>query len=83
MKNFWVGFGLNYKSPSMGDNKNPSLLLDSYCLFNSALGYNWNAGSTHMSATVNWQNMSNIVYQPANQVRGLPGRAVLTLEAKF
>jgi len=47
------------------------------------LGYNWNAGSTHMSATVNWQNMSNIVYQPANQVRGLPGRAVLTLEAKF
>jgi iron complex outermembrane receptor protein len=83
MKNLWVGAGFNYKSPSLGDNKNPALYLDGYCLYNSAFGYSWTAGTTRMSTTLNWQNMTNIVYQPANQVRGLPGRAVLSLEAKF
>ena len=36
-----------------------------------------------MNLARNWQNMEDIEYVPANQQRGLPGRAVLSLTTKF
>ena len=47
------------------------------------MGYDWKWQGRPMNAALNWQNMGDIEYFPANQQRGMPGRAVLSLTAKY
>ena len=83
LKGMWVGAGLNYVGDKAQRVNNPKLFLPSYTLFNAAIGYDWTWEKHAMNATLNWQNISNEEYFPANQQRGFPERAVLSLTAKF
>jgi iron complex outermembrane receptor protein len=79
----WVGGGFNYNGKSVGDARNPYFFVPSYILWNSAVGYDWKWHKVGWSATVNWQNMFNKFYIPANQQVGLPSRVSFELAAKF
>ncbi len=83
IKGLWVGAGFNYVGKAAGDNRNVALFLPEYTLWNVAVGYDWTLQKVKMSATVNGENVTNKLYQPANQVRGLPGRIVGALTTKF
>jgi iron complex outermembrane receptor protein len=83
LKGFWVGGGFNYTGEKAQRTNNPKLFLPSETLWNSAVGYDWKWDGHAMNATINWQNMGNVEYFPANQQRGLPGRAVLSVTAKY
>ncbi len=83
LKGFWVGAGFNHTGRKAQRTNNPRLFLPAETLWNSAVGYDWKWEGRPFNATVNWQNMENIEYFPANQQRGLPGRAVLSLTTKF
>jgi len=83
LKGFWVGGGFNYSGRKAQRTNNPALYLPGETLYNSAIGYDWKQDGHDLSAVVNWQNMGNIEYFPANQQRGQPGRATLSLTAKF
>ncbi len=82
-KGFWVGAGFNHTGRKAQRTNNPLLYLPAETLWNSAIGYDWKQGGWNMGAVLNWQNMADIEYFPANQQRGMPGRAVLSLTAKF
>jgi iron complex outermembrane receptor protein len=79
----WVGGGFNYNGKSVADARNPYFFVPSYILWNSAVGYDWKWHKIGWSATVNWQNMFNKFYIPANQQVGLPSRVSLEVAAKF
>jgi iron complex outermembrane receptor protein len=83
LKGIWVGAGLNYVGAANGNTVNPYLMYPSYTLLNSAIGYDWRWGKMRMSAVVNWDNMDNKFYQPADQEVGLPSRETLTVTARF
>jgi len=83
VKGLWVGAGLNYVGDKAQRVNNPKLFLPSYTLVNSAVGYDWKWEGRPVSAVLNWQNMTNREYFPANQQRGLPGRAELSVTAKY
>jgi iron complex outermembrane receptor protein len=83
LKGFWVGGGFNHTGKKAQRTNNPKLFLPAETLWNSAVGYDWKWEGRPMNATVNWQNMENVEYFPANQQRGLPGRAVLSVTAKL
>ena len=82
-KGLWVGAGFNYTGKKAQRSNNPALFLPGEILWNSALGYDWKWDNRPITATINWQNMANIEYFPANQQRGFPSRAVLSLTTKF
>jgi iron complex outermembrane receptor protein len=82
-KGFWVGGGFNYVGTSAQRLNNRDLYLPGYWLWNSAVGYDFTWHKTKFTAELNWNNMANVQYFPANQQRGLPDRAVLSLTAKF
>ncbi|MFI5337009.1 MAG: TonB-dependent siderophore receptor, partial [Opitutales bacterium] len=83
LKHLWIGAGLNYVGPANGNTVNPYLLYPGYTLYNSAAGYDWKWGKNNFSAVVNWNNMTNKFYQPADQEVGLPRRVTVTLTAHF
>lgn len=83
LKGFWVGGGFNYTGKKAQRSNNPKLFLPADTLWNSAIGYDWKWEGRPVTATVNWQNMGDIEYFPANQQRGLPSRAVLSLTTKL
>jgi len=83
LKDAWIGGGLNYVSPKAQRTANPTLFFDSYTLFDAVVGYDFKWGRTRCSATLAWKNIENIEYFPANQARGLPSRAILSLTARF
>jgi hypothetical protein len=60
-----------------------TVYLPAETLWNSAVGYDWKWEKRPMNAALNWQNMGDIEYFPANQQRGMPGRAVFSLTAKY
>ncbi|MEO6244723.1 MAG: TonB-dependent receptor, partial [Opitutaceae bacterium] len=82
-KGLWIGGGFNYTGKKAQRTNNPKLYLPSEVLWNSAIGYDWKWEGRPVTAAINWQNMGNIEYFPANQQRGLPGRAVLSLTARY
>ncbi|MGA3007703.1 MAG: TonB-dependent receptor, partial [Opitutaceae bacterium] len=82
-KGLWIGAGFNYNGKSLADNRNPYFFIPSYWLWNSAVGYDWTWGKVDLSAAVNWENMTNETYTPANQETGLPERILLSVSAKF
>lgn len=83
LKGFWIGGGFNHTGRKAQRVNNPKLYLPEETLWNSAVGYDWKWENHPMNAMVNWQNMGNIEYFPANQQRGMPGRAVFSLTAKY
>ncbi|MBC7369372.1 MAG: TonB-dependent receptor [Undibacterium sp.] len=83
LKGFWVGAGFNHTGRKAQRTNNPKLFLPSETLWNSAAGYDWKQNGRPMSVALNWQNMADVEYFPANQQRGLPGRAVLSFTAKY
>lgn len=83
LKGAWVGGGFNYTGKKAQRSNNPKLFLPAEILWNSAVGYDWKWENRPVSAAINWQNMGDIEYFPANQQRGLPGRAVLSVTTKF
>ncbi|MEY2880008.1 MAG: Ferripyoverdine receptor precursor [Verrucomicrobiota bacterium] len=83
LKGLWIGAGFNHTGRKAQRTNNPKLFLPSETLWNSAVGYDWKWENRPVSATINWQNMGNIEYFPANQQRGLPGRAVFSLTTKL
>jgi iron complex outermembrane receptor protein len=83
VKGVWLGGGFNYTGKKAQRSNNPKLFLPGEILWNSAVGYDWKWEGRPVSAVLNWQNMGDIEYFPANQQRGLPGRAVLSLTAKY
>ena len=83
IKGLWVGGGFNYTGDKAQRSNNPKLFLPGEILWNSAIGYDWKWNNRPTSVVVNWQNMADIEYFPANQQRGLPGRAVLSATTKF
>lgn len=83
LKGLWVGAGLNYVSPSAGNAVNPYLFYPSYTLLNSAAGYDWKWGRNSVSLLVKFDNMSNKVYEPADQEVGLPRRVSTILTLHF
>ena len=83
LKGWWVGAGFNHTGKKAQRTNNPKLFLPAETLWNSAIGYDWKQNGRPMNLALNWQNMEDIEYFPANQQRGLPGRAVLSLTTKF
>jgi iron complex outermembrane receptor protein len=83
LKGVWVGGGFNRTGEKAQRTNNPQLFLPAETLWNSAVGYDWKWDGRATSAVINWQNMGDIEYFPANQQRGMPGRAVLSLTTKF
>ncbi len=83
VKGLWIGGGFNHTGKKAQRTNNPKLFLPADTLWNSALGYDWKWENRPMSAVVNWQNMGDVDYFPANQQRGLPSRAVFSLTTKF
>ncbi len=83
LKGFWVGAGFNHTGKKAQRTNNPKLFLPAETLWNSAFGYDWKYDGHPMTIVLNWQNMANIEYFPANQQRGLPGRAVLSFTTKY
>jgi iron complex outermembrane receptor protein len=83
LQGFWVGGGFNYTGKKAQRVNNPKLFLPGETLWNSALGYDWKWDGHAMNAALNWQNMTNEEYFPANQQRGQPGRVVFSLTAKY
>jgi iron complex outermembrane recepter protein len=82
-KGFWIGAGFNHTGKKAQRTNNPKLFLPAETLWNSAIGYDWKWENHPMNATVNWMNMADVDYFPANQQRGLPSRAVLSLTMKY
>ncbi|HTQ31795.1 MAG TPA: TonB-dependent receptor [Opitutaceae bacterium] len=83
LKGLWLGGGFNYVGKAAADNRNPYLFLPSYWLWNSAVGYDWTWQKVDWSAALNWNNMANKEYFPANQQVGYPERIVFSVSAKF
>jgi iron complex outermembrane receptor protein len=83
LKGFWIGAGFNHTGKKAQRTNNPKLFLPADTLWNSAFGYDWKWNGRPTSLALNWQNMGDIEYFPANQQRGLPGRAVLSATTKF
>ena len=83
LKGLWIGGGFNHTGRKAQRTNNPKLFLPAETLWNSAVGYDWKWEGRPVTATINWQNMADIEYFPANQQRGMPGRAVLSVTTKF
>jgi iron complex outermembrane receptor protein len=83
LKGLWIGGGFNYNGKELADNRNPYFFIPSYFLWNSAVGYDWTWHRIGWSTTINWNNMTNKQYIPANQETGLPERIEFTVAAKF
>ena len=83
LKGVWVGGGFNHTGRKAQRTNNPRLFLPSETLWNSAVGYDWKWDGRAMTATLNWLNMGNVEYFPANQQRGMPGRVMLSLTARL
>ncbi len=83
LKGLWIGAGFNRTGKKAQRTNNPKLFLPAETLWNSAVGYDWKWEGHPVTAAINWQNMGNIEYFPANQQRGMPGRAVLSVTTKF
>jgi iron complex outermembrane receptor protein len=82
-KGLWIAGGFVHTGRKAQRTANPTLFFDAHTVFDAVIGYDWKAGGRDMSATLSWKNLTNEEYFPANQARGLPSRAVLTVGAKF
>jgi len=82
-KGLWVAGGFVYTGKKAQRTANPTLFYDSYLVVDAVVGYDWKWAGHDMSAMLSWKNLTNEEYFPANQARGLPSRAVLSVSTKF
>ncbi|MBI5380504.1 MAG: TonB-dependent receptor [Opitutae bacterium] len=83
LKDFWIAGGLVYTAKKAGRTANPTFFFDAYTLIDAAVGHDFKVGKTHCTATINWKNLTDEEYYPANQARGFPSRVSFTFAAKF
>lgn len=83
IKGLWIGAGFNYTGKKAQRTNNKYLFLPAYTLYNCAVGYDWKWNDAPTTVALNWNNITNEYYQPANQQRGLPGRTVLSVTMHF
>lgn len=83
LKGLWVGTGFNYTSKKQGIVTNAAIFLPAATIYNAAVGYDWKWDDKPMTALVNWDNITDRVYFPTIQERGLPARISLTVSAKL
>ncbi len=83
IKGLWIGAGANYSGKKAQRVNNPALFTDSYVLFNTAVGYDWKWQGRPVSATCNWDNMTNESYVPAAFLRGKPTTVTLELKVTY
>jgi iron complex outermembrane receptor protein len=83
LKGLWVGAGFNYIGQTQGNTADPYLVYPSYILWNSAAGYDWTLEKVKFSILVNFDNMANKVYVPADQEVGLPRRFTAAIKLHF
>ncbi len=83
LKDFWVAGGGTYTSAKAQRTANPNLFFAPYPLLDAALGYDFKAHRVAWSVVLNLKNLTDKEYYPANQARGQPRRAVLSVTAKF
>ncbi len=82
-KGLWVAGGFVYTGRKAQRTANPTLFFDAHTVFDAVIGYDWKWAGRDMAATLSWKNLTNEKYFPANQARGLPSRAVLSVSARF
>jgi iron complex outermembrane receptor protein len=82
-KGLWFGAGVNYSGPKAQRVNNPALFTEPFTLINSAAGYDWQWRTRPISATLNWNNMTNRSYVPAAFLRGRPSVVTLELKVKY
>lgn len=83
LKGVWIAGGGNYTSPKAMRTANPAAFFADYYLFDAAIGFDWKRGNQAWNATLNLKNLTDEVYYPANQSRGKPRQAILTVGTKF
>lgn len=83
LRGLWIGTGVNYTGHKKLSIANPNLFYDPVTLWDAVLGYDWKAGRTQWSATLNWKNITDEVYLTGLIGRGLPERAWATISVKF
>jgi iron complex outermembrane receptor protein len=83
VKGVWLAGGLNYNGRQAMATQNRDLYAAPYTLWNAVIGYDWTWQKTRVSATVHGENLSDVDYSPAPQVRGFPRRAVLSIAVTF
>jgi len=83
LKGLWIGAGFNYVGASQGNTADPYLIYPSYILWNSAAGYDWTWDKVRFSLLLNFDNMANKVYVPADQEVGLPRRVTMAIRLRL
>lgn len=83
MDGLWVAGGFQYTGEKAQRINNPLLFLEAETLFNLSAGYDFEFQGTPMTAQLSWKNVTDEEYFPANQMRGLPSRFILSLKATF
>jgi iron complex outermembrane recepter protein len=79
----WMAGGFNYVSPKAQRTANPTLFFDAYTTCDTAIGYDFKWNDKPCSVALNWKNMTDEEYFPANQARGLPSRLIGSFSVKF
>jgi len=82
-KGLWLAGGGVYTGRKAQRTANPNLFFDAYTLLDAALGYDFRSHGAEWSVTLNAKNLTDKLYYPANQARGLPRRFILSLSTKF
>jgi iron complex outermembrane receptor protein len=82
-KGLWVGGGLTYHGKAFQDFANPGATWPAYKLWNASVGIDWHIHEMPVSFMLNGTNLTNVIYNVASQMRGLPRRFVGSFTAKF
>ncbi|MFZ5496996.1 MAG: TonB-dependent siderophore receptor [Verrucomicrobiota bacterium] len=83
LSGLWLGGGLNHTSSKPQLVGNLQLFLPSYTTYDLAAGYDWKDSSRQYTLQVNWKNLTDEEYIPANQLRGERDRIYATFAVKF
>jgi len=83
LKGLWIGGGVSYTGTMQQDQANKDAFTDPYTLWRAAAGYDWTWKGHKMSMTLNGNNLTNVTYNPATQVRGVPRNIVLSVTGRF
>lgn len=79
----WVGGGANYTGNKQALAGNLLLFLPAYTTYDLAAGYNWKDAHRSYSVQLNWKNVTDEEYIPANQLRGEESRIFGSFAVKF
>jgi iron complex outermembrane receptor protein len=83
LKGAWVGGGFVHTGDKAQRTANPTLFLESSTIYDLTLGWDWRQNKTDWSVALSMKNLEDTEYFNANQSRGNPRRAVLSVSTKF